>query len=409
MRFIFLIFTSLILFSATCSAKIIELHRGISTDVWITWPNEPALKNNPKLLNIFPQWRTQIGAKQIANLRMAGFDFVRLTIDPFAYIWQASPEKSAKLNANVVQTIKLFRDQNLNVLVDFHAVPKGEYRQFGIETYLASLPAFADFVTQATSLAEALSNQDPAHVAFEPINEPVLDCEVTKTNHWPAMAIHLHDAVRAAAPKLTLIVQGACWGGADGLVRLNPATFHDENLIWDFHSYDPFIFTHQSAAWTEGVEKYVSGLHFPAEQKQKKDQIMQTIARIKTAKLPAARKRQLIRQATYDLSEYFRSSAALAQHQRPFKKVLAWAKKYHVPSNQILLGEFGANRTEETAIPLAADRLRFVERTRMEAEKNGFAWAFWDWSGSMSPTNNDTDRLVLPSYITALGLSPQNQ
>ena len=181
-----------VLLTALARADVIKLHKGIATDIWVTWPDEKRLQNEPHLIDTFPEWRQSIGPKQIANLRKAGFDFVRLTIDPQAYIWAASPAKTSKLNANVLQAVQLFRDQDLKVLVDFHAIPTGGYRKYGTETYLASPKAFADFVAQSTSLAKALSGLDAAVVAYEPINEPVIDCEYEdggNQHKWRAMEI----------------------------------------------------------------------------------------------------------------------------------------------------------------------------------------------------------------------------
>ena len=407
MRFILLVMSLVSMPFSMVFAKTIELHKGIATDIWVSWPDEERLKAEPDLVNTFPEWRQSIGPAQIANLRKAGFDFVRLTIDPQAYIWEVSPEKTAKLNANVLQAVQLFRDQDLNVLVDFHAIPTGGYRKYGTESYLASPEAFTNFVAQSASLAQSLSTLDPAHVAFEPMNEPVLDCAYDaggNTHKWRGMALQLHHAARKAAPTLTLVMQGSCWGGAEGLADLDPAAFKDKNIIWDFHSYDPFMFTHQGAEWAEGPERYISGLHFPPQPKQQKSIIAATLARIKKADLSDAKKQQLSEEANFDLNQYFEPGAALKQHAKSFTIVEEWAKTHHVAADHILLGEFGANRTEDTAKPLAADRLAFVELSRRAAEKRGYAWSFWDWSGSMSPTNNDQDRVVLPSYIKALGL-----
>ncbi|HRY27193.1 MAG TPA: NAD(+)/NADH kinase, partial [Geminicoccaceae bacterium] len=61
----------------------------------------------------------------------------------------------------------------------------------------------------------------------------------------------------------TLVVSGACWGGADGLVALDPSRFPDDNLVWSFHSYAPFILTHQGAGWTGDISPYATGLPYP--------------------------------------------------------------------------------------------------------------------------------------------------
>ncbi len=70
-------------------------------------------------------------------------------------------------------------------------------------------------------------------------------------------------AARASATRLTLVLSGACWGGAEGLAKIDPKDIADDNIIWSFHSYDPFILTHQGATWAGDFAAHVYGLPFP--------------------------------------------------------------------------------------------------------------------------------------------------
>jgi endoglucanase len=407
MRIASLVLLILLSLHLPAAADVIALHRGMATDIWQNWPNDQSLKDEPRLTDIFPEWRQTLGKVQLARLRTAGFDFVRLTIDPFAYLSNPSPERSAKLNAGVLAAINLIRAEDLNVLVDVHAVPKGGDRQHGTETYLASEQSFNDYVAVAAQLAGALKAQDPAHIAFEPFNEPTLDCPYESEGaspRWPDMAMQLHKAVRQAAPNLTIVLSGACWGGAEGLSAMNPEQFHDDNVIWSFHSYEPFAFSHQGAQWTNGPEAYIAGLHFPTQPKQKAQIIAQTLKRISKSDADEKTKSRLLAEARAELSDYFEPGAALKKHQKPFQIVDTWAKKYAVPAQRILFGEFGANFTDETRKLLFKDRLAFAELSRKSSEAHGWAWSYWDWSGSMAPTDNDQSRNILPEYIRALGL-----
>ncbi len=50
---------------------------------------------------------------------------------------------------------------------------------------------------------QTLSREDPALVAFEPMNEPVVDCDEDNTNFWPERLKRLYAAARASATRLT--------------------------------------------------------------------------------------------------------------------------------------------------------------------------------------------------------------
>jgi hypothetical protein len=49
---------SLILLAAllfASHANAITLKRGMATDIWVSWPNEAELKENPSLVETFPE------------------------------------------------------------------------------------------------------------------------------------------------------------------------------------------------------------------------------------------------------------------------------------------------------------------------------------------------------------------
>src|SRR5260370_535893 len=54
-------------------------------------------------------------------------------------------------------------------------------------------------------------------------------------------------AIREGAPAHTIIAAGARWSDDDELVFQEP--LHDSSVIYNFHFYEPHIFTHQGAPW----------------------------------------------------------------------------------------------------------------------------------------------------------------
>ena len=59
------------------------------------------------------------------------------------------------------------------------------------------------------------------------------------------------------------MLTGACYSNADALARIDPKAIPDDNVIWTFHSYDPFLLTHQGATWAGDFIRYVTGLPYP--------------------------------------------------------------------------------------------------------------------------------------------------
>jgi hypothetical protein len=244
-------------------------------------------------------------------------------------------------------------------------------------------------------------------VSFEPLNEPTIDCSYDLNGaapRWPAMLKRLHNTARKAAPKNTLALSGACWGGADGLSALNPVEMNDDNIIWSFHSYDPFVFSHQGASWTKDVVSYVSGLSFPPVKDSKAKVMEAAMARIKASGETADRKQTLINDLHTYLNRYYEQGAPMEDAKAPFNKVEVWAKKYEVEPQRILLGEFGAIRSDKFTAHTDKARAPLIKLIRSEAEARGYAWSCWSWSGSFGISRTPESRDFSPLLLNALGL-----
>ncbi len=85
--------------------------------------------------------------------------------------------------------------------------------------------------------------------------------------------------------------------------------------------------------------------------------------------------------------------------------VRRWAEREGVEPKRILLGEFGALRTDRRyrAAP-APDRARYVADVRRSAEAAGFPWAFWNLFNGMGMMD-DVTRAIDPDIAAALGLA----
>lgn len=175
-----------------------------------------------------------------------------------------------------------------------------------------------------TQLGQRYKNESNA-VVFELLNEPHGQFDAAT---WNATAQELLQVVRKDNPKRNVIIGGVRWNSRDTLKDLQlPAG--DKHIIATFHYYDPFPFTHQGAAWADEPIRSGKNIHFgkPAE---------------------------------------------IAQIEKDFAMVKAWSESSGRP---VLLGEFGAY--DKAAMD---DRVLWTSTVARTAEKNGFAWAYWQFS-----------------------------
>ena len=87
----------------------------------------------------------------------------------------------------------------------------------------------------------------------------------------------------------------------------------------------------------------------------------------------------------------------------------SWAHRHGVPHARILLGEFGALRSDARYVAAQApDRARYVSDVRAVAERNGFPWAFWNLFDGMGLMDDET-RTLDDDIIAALGLAPRTR
>lgn len=86
----------------------------------------------------------------------------------------------------------------------------------------------------------------PDEVAFEPLNEVVL---WDVADAWNALVRRYIETIRGIAPRTYLVIGGVCYNSVMSVALLDDP--YDERIVYNFHCYEPMIFTHQGAYWME--------------------------------------------------------------------------------------------------------------------------------------------------------------
>jgi endoglucanase len=389
------------------SAEPLTLQRGLNVDLWLEWRSIDEMLADPVFLETYPDWRRVITRDMFAILADAGFDFVRLPMDPGPLLAYGPGPAQDALIADMRDGAETALAAGLKVIVDMHPIPRGEDIG-GMESIMGQ--HWPDYVALVGRVAEALDGLAPDRVAFEPLNEPTNDCEAVFSGTpaaWPGMLAELHAAARDGAPELAVVLTGACWSQAAALAALDPALIADENVIWTFHSYSPFAYTHQGAEWTVHPMKYLWDLPYPPSL------MTAEIAADVTAE--ATRRMTEAEGATADTSaiadrigEYMDTpDSAVADD---IAAAADWADTHGIPRGRILLGEFGALHTVNGLSQPREWYHAFLSDKRRAAEDAGMGWAVLGYAGGMGVAiDGDPDRRLSPGTCQALGLDPCSQ
>src|SRR5229473_340054 len=353
--------------SSVPAPRLAHLRRGINASAWFAqvYDKRGYTKEH------FQDWTT---AQDVALIKSMGFDHVRLSVNPQPMMPNHLPDEiPAEYLGYLDAAVKMILDQGLAVVIDLH--PESEFK-----TRLAKddsfVQEFADF-WRALSRHYSASSWDAERVFFEILNEP----EFSDRYRWYGVQAKLAAAIREGAPQHTIIAAGARWSDDDELVFIEP--LRDSNVIYNFHFYDPHIFTHQGATWGAYSWHWVKGLHYPSSP--------ESAAKVAAEAPEAVDSLAIIRygQEHWDAS---RIDAEITQ-------VAEWARQRGVP---LVCNEFGVYR--DYADP--KDREAWIHDVRTSLERHGMGWTMWDYSGSFGVVTKKDGRNVPDEIVLrALGLS----
>lgn len=408
-RIWYLVATLLVVVAQADARADFRIGPAINIAQWFTWPRYEAAPSTSIAWPPYKDTPRPPSLSELQALRKAGFETVRLPVDPAPFaVFEG--EKREAVYRILFDALARIQQAGLKVIVDLH--PNSRHPVWGQHAVVAALdaPAFVALADVVTEISRRLSKFDQNRVALELMNEPRLQCKGEQQQRWEHIAGTLIARARQQAPKLTLIVTGACVSSLDGLLSLDPSTFHDSNLIYTFHFYEPFTFTHQGAAFIPWPDKYLDEVPWPIHQRPIEQPMARLQQRMEHVNLdPAALEKAKIG-AQANLTKLYASGAGRETLDARFAKVSAWARTHGIPPERIFIGEFGVLRKNaDAAGALCADRMRWLSDVREIAGKYQFSWSYFSYDGPFALVVDDQARDLDPSVLKALGLKSGNR
>src|SRR5579875_2218153 len=341
-----------------------HLQRGINTSDWFA--QQPGNYSVERL-------RSFTTPADLALIHQLGFDHIRLSIDADPLVgWQHHRPDGNAFMAEIDRVVQAANADSLAVIIDIH--PESAYKQ----RLLQGTDAVNNFVALWRMLAEHFKSTDPKLVFFEIMNEP----EQPDTYRWQGIESTVAQTIRQVTPQHTIIAAGARWSGLDDLLQLQPIA--DTNVIYTFHDYEPFTFTHQGATWTDPREIPLRNVPYPSTP----DNVIPNEAQEPTL------------EGQMYVEDYGLARWVLERVDRTIAFAAKWGQQHHVP---VYCGEFGVHK------PYAppADRAHWIHDMRVTLEKYHIGWNMWDYQANFGLVDKPDNGTAVPdpAIVDALGLN----
>jgi len=285
------------------------------------------------------EWGVTLQPGYFKVIKDAGFKHVRIPIRWSAHAQVEAPFAiDATFFDRVDWAVNQAVDQSMPVIINMHHYDLLEN---------APVKQRARFVALWQQIAHHFKDA-PDTVAFEIYNEPAkaMD-EATWTDLYTAAL----NVIRAENAHRIVIVGPVKWNSINSLPSLKLPE-NDPELIATIHYYEPFHFTHQNASWVGSESKNWRG------------------------------------------TQWTDSVAEREQVSSDLEKARDWGQKN---KRQIYLGEFGAYSGADMA-----SRARWTAAVQEEANRRGFATAYWEFCsgfGAYDPVSNAWREPLLKALV----------
>lgn len=318
------------------AARFERLRRGVAITNWFRFPHRDDAA-----------WFAEyVHDDDLRLVRQLGFTSVRLPVAPPQIFVAADGSARADVLPHLDRAIDRLIDAGLLVVLDIHGDDKSieQDPDFGLK-----------FETFWDTIAKRYKNRSPESLIFELLNEPLY---ANRERAWHSLQERLVTRVRQIAPDHTIIATGASWGSIDGLLRLDP--LEARNILYSFHFYDPFPFTHQGATWVgDDAIQTLSKLPYP---------VTASDAEALAAAQPNPGAARVARQ-------YAEEGWSREKLRERLTRATAWAERHRVPLYLGEYGAFGLNTPRDS-------HLRFMTDMGHLIADLGLASALWEYEGS---------------------------
>jgi len=296
---------------------------------------------------------TKFTKKDLQNIKSLGCDVIRLPIT-LHYMTNGAPnyEIDPLFYQYLDQVIDWTEELQLNLIIDNHTIEVATSKT--VEAPLLKIwPQMARHYKDRSML-----------VFYEILNEP----NKLLAADWEVIQAKVVESIRVYDTKHTIVVTGADWGGIGGLIALKKLS--DPNLIYSFHFYDPFLFTHQGASWTNPSLADLANVPFPYD----------------AARMPACPPSLKGEWVENSLNYSYKTDGTAAK----LKSTIDLAVKYATTNGvKVFCGEFGVYNMNS----IDKDRVEWYKTVPAYLTQKSIPWTMWDYQGGFGLFNKGSNEI----------------
>lgn len=317
---------------------------------------------------------TKYSRKDFENIKSLGCDVVRLPVNLHS-MTLGSPSYTIDplLFTFLDSAVTWAEELDLYLIIDNHSFDPNENTSPGIVDILVKVwPQMAMHYSDRSD-----------HIIYEVLNEP----HGIAASTWGSIQGQVIDAIRAVDTRHLIIVGGVGFNTYTELQNIH--VYSDPKLIYTFHFYDPFMFTHQGSTWNVPSMAPLAGVPFPYNSSE-----MPAIPPTFTGTWMESAMLNYPSQGNVDYVKSLIDIAVAFRNDR---------------NAAVFCGEFGV------FIPNSdpADRRYWYSIVRRYLEKSGIPWTTWDYQGGFGlftkGSNEMFDHDLDLDLLDSLGLNKPPQ
>ncbi len=309
--------------------------------------------------------------EDVKNLSDNGFKALRLPIDLDLYTnnrdeFVAGTAEELEFDTTALWTVL---DSFVNWTAEYGISCTIDYHEYD-NSYNATSSQDAKYRTMMANVwkkvASRYASNEREDIFYELLNEPGMGSngKIAQAD-WTLAAQEMIDSIRTVDTKHTILFGDVQWYDIKMLIKREP--FSDDNIIYVVHSYEPFIFSHQGASWTDAAT--VKNLMFPYD-KEKWSEYSSYFGIRKTS---ASWIKTGIKNYYKTGNKEYIISLLL-----PAKK---WAASHNVP---LIINEFGAYDRADLQ-----SRLNYMQAMKEISDTLQIPLQHWGYQGGFSLFNDD--------------------
>ena len=317
---------------------------------------------------------TKFSRQDFLNIKNLGCDVIRLPINLNAMTLGSPEYKIDPIFYSFLDSAVNWAEQlQIHLLIDNHSFDPAVNTQPDIENVLVKVWG------QMANHYKDRSN----YIYYEVLNEP----HGISTQVWGAIQQRVIDAIRVSDTKHTIIIGASGYNSYNELKNL--PIYTDNKLIYTFHFYDPFIFTHQGATWVDPSMAPLEQVPFPYD--------VNTMPAC-----PTALKGSWIENSINN----YQNDGTLNKVKSLIDVAVTFKNDRNV---KIFCGEFGVYIPNSNN----TDRSYWYDAVRKYFDEKGIPWTTWDYTGGFGlfkkGSNEIFDYDLNISVLQALGFNLPQQ